>query len=302
MAGRTILHLEPGFATIVHADRRIDTVAVGDPRIVRATPVRRNGEVFDVVLQAQTDHGTTNMVLWAGEATTVWDLRVGPGLRTADIVYVVTQPHAPAASPGTLPPSVTGTHNTARAAQAVAAPRPPAPAAAASRPPRDLPPTVAQAAATAPAPQAIELREAAGPVTAVFRAFRTASGILLRYAITNGGDTDLTMRATAILIRADGRTVAYGMQRDSVDRGRPDVIPKGATETGAIDIAVPAARRVELTLPLVRVSSPALNGNSAPAPQTAPAARPGTGPAEPLPIVLEATFSGLDRLPVAPAP
>ena len=91
--------------------------------------------------------------------------------------------------------------------------------------------------------------------------------------------------------------VAYGMGRDTVDRGRPDVIPQGATETGVIDIAVPAARRVELVLSLFPAGADpsADRGN-------APAARTGTTAAPPVPVVLEATFSGLDRLPVTAAP
>jgi len=292
---RTVLHLQPGFATIVRADRRIETVAIGDPRIVSATPVHRGGDVFDVVLQPQTDTGTTNMVLWVGGATTVWDLQVGPGPRTADVVFVVTQARPAPASP---PAGTQGT-----TAGTPAAPRGPAPgtaAVAAPRPPHDLTPATAQTAPPAAAPQpAIELHETAGRVTAVFRALRTQTGILLRYEITNGGDVDLTIRPATILVRADGRPMAYGMLRDSVDRGRPDVIPRGATETGAIDIATPAARRVELTLSLIPLSPPSADAGSTP---STPAASAGTAPAAPMPIVLEATFSGLDRLPVTATP
>jgi hypothetical protein len=87
------------------------------------------------------------------------------------------------------------------------------------------------------------------------------------------------------------------MARDSVDRGRPDVIPRGATETGVIDVATPLARQIALVLSLVPAPS-----TSTPQAPDAPAARAGTEPPAPLPIVLEATFSGLDRLPVTPTP
>jgi hypothetical protein len=143
----------------------------------------------------------------------------------------------------------------------------------------------------------VDLRQTVGGVTAVFHTFRTRSGILLRYEITNGADVDLLIRPAAILVRADGRPVAYGMARNSVDRGRPDVIPRGATETGVIDIATPSARQIAVVLSLARAAS-------TPTPQTpdTPAAHAGTAPSAPPPIVLQATFSGLDRLPVAPAP
>ena len=118
---------------------------------------------------------------------------------------------------------------------------------------------------------------------------------MLRYEITNGSDADLIIKPATVLTRADGRAVAYGMARDSVDRGRPDVIPRGAVETGVIDLATPSARQVELVLSLLPASS-------APAPSAAPAARAGTAPTAPVPLVLQATFSGLDRLPITPAP
>jgi hypothetical protein len=133
------------------------------------------------------------------------------------------------------------------------------------------------------------------------------TGILLRYEIANGSETDLIIKPAAILVRADGRPVAYGMARDSVDRGRPDIIPRGATETGVIDIATPSARQIEVVLSLLPAGPPASpaptpaapNGQATPGP---PAARAGTTPSMAVPIVLQATFSGLDRLPVTPAP
>lgn len=281
---RTSLHLQPGFALIVRSDRRIDTVAIGDPRMITAAPVRRGTDVFDVVLQPLSDAGTTNMVLWLGDVTTVWDLEIGPGPRTADVVFVVTQPRTaqPAAPPAPAPAPSSS---------------PPAGAPASSRtPPR--PAAATEPSTTPPPPPAIELRQTVGPVKAVFQAFRTRSGIVLRYEITNGSDGDLIIKPTMILVRADGRPVAYGMARDSVDRGRPDIVPRGATETGVIDLATPSARQVELALSLVPVAPT----SAAQAPPAAPAARAATAPSALIPIVLQATFSGLDRLPISPAP
>lgn len=279
--------------------------------MVAAAPVHRGSDVFDVVLQPLSDTGTTNMVVWLGDVTTIWDLEIGPGRRTADVVFLVTQ--ARAAQPAApTSPSTTTSHappNAPTMVSATAAPRNPTAPTAPSAPAQSAsPPAAAPAAATAPPPgPSIELRQTVGSVTAVLRAFRLRSGILLRYEITNSSETDFVIKPAAILVRADGRPVAYGMARDSVDRGRPDIVPRGATETGMIDIATPSARQIEVALSLLPVAPPASsaptpsasNGQAAPAP---PAARAGTTPSMPVPIVLQATFNGLDRLPVTPAP
>jgi hypothetical protein len=305
---RTSLHLQPGFALIVRADRRIDTVAVGDPRMVAASPVHRGADVFDVVLQPLADTGTTNMVLWLGDITTVWSLDIGPGPRTADVVFVVTHP-------GGGPPAAGPAHGPQPAARvAAAAPTVPPKTGAVPHPA----PAASGAAAngtgagpggggaangtadTAPAgPPGLELRQTVGGVAAVFHALRTHGGIVLRYEITNGTGADLLMKPATVLVRVDGRPVAYGMARDSVDRNRPDLIPRGATESGLIDLAAPTARRVELVLSLLPAAAtpgPAASGSPAAEP---PAAQAGTAPAVPVPIVLQATFSGLDRLPLS---
>jgi len=112
--------------------------------------------------------------------------------------------------------------------------------------------------------------------------------VLVRYRITNGGDAALILRPSGVLVRADGRPVPYGMARDSVDRGRPDVLPRGATETGVIDAAAPAARQVQVILSFAAVPG-----------QDQPAAAPA---AVTVPVVFQATFSGVDRLSVSPGP
>ena len=50
---RTALRLQPGFATVLRSDHRVDTVAIGDPRLVTATTVKRGQDVYDLVLQPQ---------------------------------------------------------------------------------------------------------------------------------------------------------------------------------------------------------------------------------------------------------
>src|SRR5436853_6963069 len=143
-ATKTSLRLQPGYATVLRADRRIDTVAIGDPRLVTATTVKRGQDVYDLVLQPQTATGVTNMVVWFGDLTSIWDLVISPGQRTADVVYVVTSPvtaaHAgPAAPPspvaGAASPSV---HRTGVAPAASAPARADGPSAWLAAPPRFL--------------------------------------------------------------------------------------------------------------------------------------------------------------------
>ena len=308
---RTSLRLQPGYALIIRTDREIDTVAIGDPRIVTAAPVRRGPDVFDVVVQPQADAGKTNMVIWLGDVTAVWDLEVGPGRRTTDVVFVVTQPRVvqngargndtrdtrdratpngstpPTASPTSVSPTTRVPHDST----------PPGRASTQSQPDRDSArggPT----SKTAPSTSAIELRETVGPIKATFRAARTRSGIVLRYEIANGSEADVALRPRTVLVRADGRPVAFGMLRGSVERDKPDVIPRGATETGVIDIAMPNAREIELILALLPASTAVHEAPAAGTP-IRPEASASTVSTASIPFVLQATFSGLDRLPLA---
>lgn len=283
----TVLHLQPRFATVLRADHRVDTVAIGDPRLVTATVVRRGQDGFDLVLQPQVDSGTTNMVVWYGDLATVWDLEIGPGPRTADIVYVVTGGSV-AARPRTGP-------GTAASPPGPVAASPPQTAMPAAAPP----PPSGQAAplASSPSPQAgrtegsaapplLEVRQAFGDVAGIFQILRIQDGVLIRYRITNSGPADLTIRPGGVLVRVNGRVVPYGMARDSVDRGRPEILPRGATETGVIDAPGAAPRRVQLILSLFPASA---------APEEAP-------PAAALPVTFQPEFAGVDHLPISPAP
>ena len=219
-ATRTALRLQPGFATVLRADHRVETVAIGDPRLVTATTVKRGQDVFDLVLQPQTATGATNMIVWFGDLTSIWDLTIGPGRRTADIVYVVTAPPAPAQpTPGVLHP---------------AAPVAPAPA---SAPPQTSEPY-------------LEIQQAFSEAQAVFQLFRERAGVRIRYRITNKGASDVAIRPGGVLVRANGRLIPFGMSRENADKDRPSILPAGATEAGVIGAAVKAPRQVELIFSL----------------------------------------------------
>ncbi len=263
-ATRTVLHLQPGFATVLRADRRIDTVAIGDPRLVMATVVKHGREAQDLVLQPQAETGATNMVVWFGALATIWELEIGPGHRTADIVYVVTAKGAATrpstASPATPPPD-------------------------AEQPGKELAQTPIPHTGTpgaAPAgPPLLEVRQSEGGVIAVFQAFRTQGGVFIRYRVTNGSGSDLTIRPGGVLVRVNGRVVPYGMARDSVDRGRPEIMPRGATETGVIEAPGRTARQVQLILSLFPVATDSRASSVV------------------LPFTFQPTFVGLDRLAIS---
>ncbi len=260
----TALHLQPGFATVLRADRRIDTVAIGDPRLVTATTVLRGQEVYDLILQAQADAGATNMVVWFGDLTTIWDLEIGPGRRTADLVYVVTT--APATHPET-------------SASAAPPPAPsPDPEATSSSPG-----ALAERRSGRSGPPRLEVRQAVKDLAAVFQVVRTADEVVIRYRVWNGGQTDLTIRPGGVLVRVNGQIVSYGMVRNAVDRRRPDVLPHGATETGMIEVPSRSPRRVQVVFSLV------------------PAA-PGRKPLLAPPITFQPDFANVDLMEVSLTP
>jgi hypothetical protein len=278
-ATRTSLRLQPGFATVLRADHRVETVAIGDPRLVTATTVKRGQDVFDLVLQPQAATGVTNMIVWFGELTSIWDLTIGPGQRTADIVYVVTASPVPAQStPGVLLPAapVAPTAPAAPTSAPVAAPAPPA------QPSRTVPASPPPAA-LAGEPY-LEIQQAFPEAQAVFQLFRERAGVRIRYRITNKGAADVAVRANGVLVRVNGRLIPFGMSRDSVDRDRPAILPAGATETGVIGAPAKAPRQVEVIFSLF------------------PAQEDRRGPSRILPATFQLMFSGLDRLAPSTTP
>jgi hypothetical protein len=270
---RTALRLQPGFATVLRADRRVDTVAIGDPRLVTATTVKRGPDVYDLVLQPQAATGITNMIVWFAELTAIWDLTIGPGQRTADVVYVVTAP----------PP----TSGSSPALLQTAPPQPAAapagsPASTTSHAPGAIPGP--RASAQPDAPQPLEAQQAFGEVSGVFQLSRGSHGIKIRYRITNKSVTEFSVRPTGVLIRVNGRLVPFGMSRDNADRDHPAVLPPGATEAGVINAPVRAPRQVEVIFTLF------------------PAKENHSSPTRILPTSFQILFAGLDRLPASAGP
>jgi hypothetical protein len=265
-ATKTALYLQPGFATVLRADHRIDTVAIGDPRIVMATTVKRGQDVYDLVLQPQTTTGVTNMVVWLGEVTSIWDLMVGSARRTADIVYVVTAPQPAAAhtAPAVAPPATPAGPPLQPAANTPDAPSPQAQAPAAP--------------ASQESPPVLQSEQAVANVSGSFQLARGRDGIRIRYRIANNGSTDLTIRPTGILVKVDGRPMPFGLARESADKGRPTILPSGTTETGMISAPVRAPRQVELIFSLfpVETGKPRSAGG--------------------LPLTFQATFTELQQL------
>ena len=274
-ATRTALRLQPGFATVLRADHRVETVAIGDPRLVTATTVKRGQDVFDLVLQPQTATGVTNMIVWFGELTSIWDLTIGPGQRTADIVFVVTAPPAPARStPGVL-------HPTAPIAPAIPASAPIAPPASPAQPARTAPaPLPPEASAGEPY---LEIQQAFPEAQAVFQLLRERAGIRIRYRITNTSASDVAIRPNGVLVRINGRLTPFGMSRESVDKDRPAILPAGATEVGAIGAPVKAPRQVEVIFSLFPEEDR-------------------RGPSRTVPVTFQFVFSGLDRLATPTTP
>jgi hypothetical protein len=228
-----VLHLQPGFATVLRADRRIDTVAVGDPRLVTATTVGRGQEVYDLILQAQAEAGATNMVVWFGDLTTVWDLEIGPGHRTADLIYVVT--NVPPTPPETSAP-----------AAALSPASPPAPSTASGHGR-----AASERRSGRSGPPRLEVRQAVGGITGAFQLERALDEVWIHYRISNGSQVDMTVRPGGVLVRVNGQVVSYAMVRDSVDRQRPDILPRGTTETGVIETSSRSPRRVQVIFSLV---------------------------------------------------
>lgn len=303
-AGRpaaTLLHLQPGFATVLRADHRVDTVAIGDPRLVTATAVPRGQDAYDLVLQPQAETGTTNMVVWYGDLATVWTLEIGPGPRTADIVYVMTAGAGAKTTSAAPLPLPAGTRPGPEPSTTPSLPNAPPSSAPASSPkaaPLDAPAPPAAPATTAPdkphgssaagqagaaGPPLLEVHQSLGDVVGVFQVQRGPDDVLIRYRITNGTAADLTIRPGSVLVRVNGRLVPYGMARDSIDRGRPEILPRGATETGVIDAPSSTPRRVQVILSLFPVAA---------------TDEPGGG----LPLTFQPVFTGVDRLAISAVP
>lgn len=97
---RVTIKLVPDYALVLAFDRPIGTVGIGDDTLV-ATAVRET----DLVMKALRPSGRTNLLVWAGDVRTVWEIVVNRTERTADIVQVVTQqPTSPPPPPADASP------------------------------------------------------------------------------------------------------------------------------------------------------------------------------------------------------
>ncbi len=272
---KTALRLQPGFATVLRADHRVDTVAIGDPRLVTATTVKRGQDVYDLVLQPQTATGATNMIVWFGDLTSIWELAIGPGVRTADLVYVVTAPPVTLQSKPSPPLPVP---SQARGAEGTPmAPSSPPTAAAGSKTGGET----TQGPSTREAESYLEVQQALGDTLGVFQLFRSPTSIKIRYRINNQGATDFSIRPNGVVLKVNGRSVPFGMSRNNADKTRPALLPARAAETGVIDAPARGPRQVEVIFSLFPVEEDRQGPNP-------------TGP-----MTFQFLFAGLARLAVS---
>ncbi|MBM3502115.1 MAG: hypothetical protein FJX74_25975, partial [Armatimonadetes bacterium] len=101
---RVVLKLVPDYALVLAFDRPIGTVGIGDDTLV-ATAVRET----DLIMKALRSSGRTNLLVWAGDVRTVWEIVVNRAERTADIVQVITQQPTPPSPPPAAPPQESST-------------------------------------------------------------------------------------------------------------------------------------------------------------------------------------------------
>jgi hypothetical protein len=96
---RVTIKLVPDYVLMLTFDRPIAAVGIGDDSLV-ATAVRET----DLILKALRPSGRTNLLVWAGDVRTVWEIVVSRTERTADIIQVMTQPPAQPSPAPTTPP------------------------------------------------------------------------------------------------------------------------------------------------------------------------------------------------------
>ena len=96
---RVTIKLVPDYVLMLTFDRPIAAVGIGDDSLV-ATAVRET----DLVMKALRSSGRTNLLVWAGDVRTVWEIVVNRTERTADIIQVITQPPTLPSPPPAAPP------------------------------------------------------------------------------------------------------------------------------------------------------------------------------------------------------
>jgi hypothetical protein len=96
---RVTIKLVPDYVLMLTFDRPIAAVGIGDDSLV-ATAVRET----DLIMKALRPSGRTNLLVWAGDVRTVWEIVVNRTERTADIIQVITQQPPSPPPPPAVPP------------------------------------------------------------------------------------------------------------------------------------------------------------------------------------------------------
>jgi len=270
---RQVIQLQPGYTTFLVFDAPVKFVALGDSSIVEVVVRAQEGMVG---LRPVVPTGRTNMHILAGDRLTVWEVLIGSGPRTADVVRVVTQvPEVSSPAPQRV--SQAGGPGAPSSAGPAAGQAPPgAPARTPPTPPQgEVRVTVTD---RNPAPVLEEgtfraVQASASGLVALFQAYRTKSGLQVYYQVQNRSGTDWVVIPQRIVVRADGRIVPVEIVRRPASTD-PSVLPHGAVEAGVIVLARTASR-LEVVFPFFsRVLDP-----------------------KQLPVVFTASFKDLDGLP-----
>ncbi len=244
---RQVLSIQPGFTLFVVFDAPIEFVAIGDEQVLTVA-VRGPGGL--VALKANQRAGRTNLHIQAGGVLLVFEVRVAAGGRTADVVRVVTAGTATRPTPrASLPPGPEPS------------PPPPLPLAAPELPPGEGPHDQSPTAGSPPVhggpvpptflsdTQLFRVEETTqAGIRAIFQAYRTPSGIEIRYQLRNASGSPRKVTLTRVLVRTDGKIVLPRVQRHPSDR-TASILADGMTETGLLMLGR-SARTVELLFPI----------------------------------------------------
>jgi len=279
------LVLQPKRTTVLRFDRPIQTVAAGNPSVLKVEVVGPPDRARDLLLIPAAASGDSDLTVWIGDAgdtmITLWELRIGER-STAALVFVVSplasaparqQPQAntPSSPSGTEPP------------QAAPGPKPnPAPS---PKPPQEQAPG-GQTTATPPPPKpqpsepardaqtALIVQSEQDGITATFQVFRSRTGAVLRYRLDHKGEKPYRVVPSRIAVWVNRNAIAHALIRTA---SNPDVLEPGSIEAGVITLPGDV-REVRIIIPLFPVREEAVQ----------------------LPLIFEASFVGIDRLAVTP--
>jgi len=241
-AHRPILSIQPGFTLFIIFPTPIEFVAVGDEGLL-AVAVRAPSGV--VALKATQRTGRTNIHIQSGGIVTVFEARITPGGRTADIVRVVLDG---VGTPSNQRPPGASTPLTGSSLALGSPTSPAANPAGADGSPGETP-----GPAIPPRParffRVYEIFEQG--IRAVFHAYRTAYGIEIRYEVSNVSANRWKVALRRILVRADGRLIAARVF-DSSDAGSSEILGEGETRRGRL-VVTQRADTIEVLFPLFPV-------------------------------------------------